>query len=264
MPKVYPMKCQKLPFRVGTTSYIYPDDILPNVRKLKGEIDDLELVLFEINNTGNIPKQKDLKELKHISNKWNLTYTVHLPLGIDLGSAIAGKRKRAVEEAGMLIKRLAILDPYAYILHLNLSKRIKGNVKLWQGRINQSLKDIAGFEFVRPQNIVIENLSYPFEHIDSLILKNGFSVCVDIGHLIVAGIDPLKHLKKYIGMTRVIHLHGVNGYKDHLSLKYLDAALIRRIIQFLKHSNYNGVLTLEVFSQADFKESMDIIKGGRW
>jgi sugar phosphate isomerase/epimerase len=258
------MKRQKLPFRIGTTSYIYPDDILPNVHKLKGKVDDLELVLFEVNNIGNIPKQKDLKALKHISSKWNLTYTVHLPLDINLGSAIADKRKGSVEKAGVLIERLAILNPYAYILHLNLSKRAEGNIKPWQGRINQSLKDIAGFKFARPQNIVVENLSYPFEYIDSLILKNGFSICVDIGHLITAGIDPLKHLKKYIGMTRVIHFHGVNGCKDHVSLKYLDAALIRRIIQFLKHSNYNGVLTLEVFSQTDFKESIGIIKGRGW
>ncbi|MFA7294719.1 MAG: cobamide remodeling phosphodiesterase CbiR, partial [Candidatus Omnitrophota bacterium] len=139
------MKRQKLSFRIGTTSYIYPDDILPNVHKLKGKVDDLELVLFEVNNIGNIPMQKDLKELKHISNKWNLTYTVHLPLDINLGSAIAGKRKGSVEKAGMLIERLAILNPYAYILHLNLSKRAEGNIKPWQGRINQSLKDIAGF-----------------------------------------------------------------------------------------------------------------------
>ncbi len=253
------MKRQKLPFRIGTTSYIYPDDILPNVHKLKGKVEDIELVLFEVNNVGNIPQQADLQELKRISNKWNLTYTVHLPLDINLGSAIADKRKWSVEKAGLLIERLAMLNPYAYILHLNLSKRAEGNIKLWQGRINQSLKEMAGFKFARPQDIVVENLNYPFGYVDALVLKNGFSICVDIGHLITAGIDPLKHLKKYIGMTRVIHLHGVNGCQDHTSLRYFDAALIRRIIQFLKHNNYNGVLTLEMFSQTDFKESMDII-----
>ena len=77
---------QKLPFRIGTTSYIYPEDILPNVHKLKSKVDDIELVLFEANNLGNIPKRKDLEELKRISSKWNLTYTVHLPLDINLGS----------------------------------------------------------------------------------------------------------------------------------------------------------------------------------
>jgi hypothetical protein len=49
------MRHQDIPFRIGTTSYIYPDDILPNVHRLKGKIDDIELVLFEANNAGNIP-----------------------------------------------------------------------------------------------------------------------------------------------------------------------------------------------------------------
>ncbi|MCX7010033.1 MAG: hypothetical protein NTY53_22795 [Kiritimatiellaeota bacterium] len=34
-------------FRVGVTSYVYPADILPNVERLAGRVDDVELVLFE-------------------------------------------------------------------------------------------------------------------------------------------------------------------------------------------------------------------------
>ncbi|MCU0508776.1 MAG: sugar phosphate isomerase/epimerase, partial [Anaerolineae bacterium] len=34
-------------FRVGTTSYIVPDNILPNVEYLAPLVDDVELVLFE-------------------------------------------------------------------------------------------------------------------------------------------------------------------------------------------------------------------------
>ena len=251
---------QKLPFRIGATSCIYPDDILPNVRKLKGEIDDIELVLFKTDNAGNIPKRKDLQELKRISSKWNLTYTVHLPLDIDLGTAIGDKRKDSIKKTRMLIECLSVLNPYAYILHLNLSKQDERNIQFWQDRINQALKMIAKFQPALAQNIAIENLSYPFSYIDTLILENGFSTCVDIGHLIIMGVNPLKHLKRYFSATRVIHLHGVNRNKDHTSLKYLDAVLINRIVRFLKDSNYCGVLTLEVFSQADLKESMDVLR----
>ncbi len=38
----------KRQFRLGSTSYVYPDDILPNVRKLMSSVDDIELVLFEV------------------------------------------------------------------------------------------------------------------------------------------------------------------------------------------------------------------------
>jgi sugar phosphate isomerase/epimerase len=248
-----------LPFRIGTTSYVYPDEILPNVHKLKDKVDDIELVLFEADNAGNIPTQKDLKELRRISTKWNLTYTVHLPLDINLGSGMDNKRKDSVEKVEMFIERLSVLNPFAYIVHLNLSKQAEENIKLWQSRVSESLREIRAIQATIPQNIAIENLSYPFSYIDPLILENDFSICVDIGHLVTMGVDPLKHLKKYFSMTRVIHFHGVNGSNDHTSLKYLDMVLIKRVVRFLKDNNYRGVLTIEVFSQTDFEESMDVL-----
>ena len=42
-----------LPFRLGTTSYILPDDILPNGRYLAGKVDDVELVLYEVDEAQN-------------------------------------------------------------------------------------------------------------------------------------------------------------------------------------------------------------------
>ena len=50
----------ELPFRLGTTSYIIPDDILPNVRYLAGKVKDIELVLFDIDEYCNIPDEEQL------------------------------------------------------------------------------------------------------------------------------------------------------------------------------------------------------------
>ena len=49
----------RLPFRLGTTSYIIPDDILPNVTMLAPSIDDIELILFESDEISNYPGQSD-------------------------------------------------------------------------------------------------------------------------------------------------------------------------------------------------------------
>lgn len=253
------MQHKELPFRIGTTSYIYPDDILPNVHKLKGRVDDIELVLFEANNAGNIPTQKGLKELKRISSEWDLTYTVHLPLDVNLGSGIDCEREGSIECARELVERLSVINPYAYILHLNLPGNEQKHIKLWQSRVRDSLKKIINGRRTIAKNIAIENLRYPFRYVDSLIADNACAVCIDIGHLIAMGSDPLKHCKRYFKMMRVIHLHGVNGKKDHISLKYLDVGLLRRITQFLISNSYRGVVTLEVFSQADLEESMEIL-----
>ena len=249
---------QELPFRLGATSYIFAEDILPNVHKLKNKAADIELILFENDGTGNIPTQNGLKELKHVSDEWGLTYTVHLPLDIGLGNS-GGKRSEAVAKVKSLVERLSMLDPHAYILHLNLSKQAEKNLESWQDRVGESLKKIAGFQAVSPQKIAVENLSYPFCYVDTLVGKYGFSTCVDIGHLIVQGVDPLAYLEKYFHMTRVVHLHGVNAGTDHVSLRYLDAALLERVALFLKDHNYRGVVTLEVFSQTDLEESSDAL-----
>jgi hypothetical protein len=43
------------PFRLGTSSYIIPDEILPNIQYLKDLVDDVEIVLFESDEYSNIP-----------------------------------------------------------------------------------------------------------------------------------------------------------------------------------------------------------------
>jgi len=37
-------------FRLGSTSYVYPADLVTNARQLAGRVDDIELVLFETEN----------------------------------------------------------------------------------------------------------------------------------------------------------------------------------------------------------------------
>ncbi len=58
------------PFRVGSTSYVYPDDILPNVEQLaaKGDVDDIELILFEVDDgPNNLPNAATVQKLSDIA-----------------------------------------------------------------------------------------------------------------------------------------------------------------------------------------------------
>jgi tetraacyldisaccharide-1-P 4'-kinase len=74
-------------FRVGTTSYILPDDILPNVEYLAPRVDDVELVLFETDeHGGNLPDGALRDRLSALAAAHALTYTVHLPLDLRLGT----------------------------------------------------------------------------------------------------------------------------------------------------------------------------------
>ncbi len=249
----------KLPFRVGTTSYVWPEDIISNVRRLKGLIDDVELVLFESEQSGNIPAEEEMDELRNIGAGCDMSYTVHLPLDLNLGSSLAEERAKSISCIRSISQQVCALAPKAYILHLNLPESSPRDIPAWQEYAGISLKEIAAGNIIAPVKVAVENLSYPFDYIGGQVLESGFSVCADIGHLLVMGLDPLAHLEKYFESIAVIHLHGVNGAKDHVSLKYLNQGMLKDIADFLMRRGYAGVLTLEVFAQSDFEESMEIL-----
>ena len=55
---------ESCPFRVGATSYVIPDHILPNVEYLAPLVDDVELVLFETDEYGsNLPDTSVIERL---------------------------------------------------------------------------------------------------------------------------------------------------------------------------------------------------------
>ena len=55
-PRQYASRSRGPMFRIGTTSYIIPADILPNVEYLAPQVDDVQLVLFETDAYGsNLP-----------------------------------------------------------------------------------------------------------------------------------------------------------------------------------------------------------------
>ena len=181
-----------------------------------------------------------------------------MPLDISLGSGIENRRRNSIDNAASLTNYLYTLKPHCYILHLNLPKSEERDIRAWQDRINGSLSRIFRKAECNSREIAIENLDYPFSYVEDIVVNNNLSICIDIGHLINVKVDVEKHIDRYLNKTSVIHLHGVNKNKDHLSLKHLDKRLIKHILQLLKESNYQGVLTLEVFSQHDFEESLSV------
>ena len=89
--------------RIGTTSYIYPADILPNVKQLTDQIDDIELVLFEVDDQNNLPNSQTINELIRIAAAHDLTYTVHLPLDLKLAN---DDNTSSIEKALKVISQL--------------------------------------------------------------------------------------------------------------------------------------------------------------
>ena len=249
-----------LPFRIGTTSYIIPDDILPNVRYLAGNVKDIELVLFDIDEYCNIPDAGQLSELIELAAANDLTYTVHLPLNLSFS---AGAQDISIEKALKVINGTRGLKPRAYVCHLEcreIPDREGEELRDWQEQRIRAIGELVKEADISPAELAVENLeSYPIDWNGTVISRCGTHACLDIGHLFLQKIDPVPVMNKWLPLTSVVHLHGV-GTRDHQSLSYMAERSVREVLRTLIRAEYRGVVTLEIFNEADLQSSLNMIK----
>jgi sugar phosphate isomerase/epimerase len=258
--KIYPLllKCYKkmFPFKLATTSYIYPDRIVPNVTLLAPFLDEIELVLFESERQDNLPDEEEINQLMSLSIHHEVNFNVHLPIDIFLGDESEEIRSKGVCIVKRVIERTLCLNPSVYILHFDLRKsdgQQERDVKAWQSRIIRSVEELVE-NGIESNRISIETLDYPFEWIEDIVKEFGFSICLDIGHILIHGQDLRLYLKKYLADTSIVHLHGFQNGIDHLGIDRLPESPLKLILSSLR--DYRGIVSIEVFSIEDLKGSL--------
>jgi sugar phosphate isomerase/epimerase len=253
---------QNYPFRLGTTSYIVPDDILPNARYLADKVRDIELILFEVDDgPNNLPSAEVIDELSQIARQHDLTYTVHLPLDLKLGDD-GSEYDQSLVKAKRVIECTRGLDPWAYVLHLD-GKSVRtstdeNSIGGWQDQSVRALEIVAAWAG-GAEKLAVENLeTYPLDFIQPVLDRIPVSRCVDVGHLWLDGHDPIPYLQAALPRTRVIHMHGI-AERDHRSLSFMPQEMVRAVWDELVRTKYAGVLTLEIFSEEDFLSSIEVL-----
>lgn len=254
---------QTYPFRLGTTSYIIPDDILPNARYLAGKVRDIELILFEVDDgPNNLPSVEVIGELSKIAQDNDMTYTVHLPLDLKLGEH-GSERDLSLVKAKRVINCTHGLNPWAYVLHLDgrsvRTSTDKELIERWQDQSVRALEIVSEWAG-SAEKLAVENLeTYPLDFIQPVLDRIPVSRCVDVGHLWLDGHDPIPYLQAALPRVRVVHIHGI-AERDHRSLAFMPQEKVRAVWDELIRSKYEGVLTLEIFSEEDFISSLDVIE----
>ena len=248
------------PFRLGATSYIYPDHIIPNVKMLAPYLDEIELLLFESASKDSFPSKHEINKLSFMAKEFDLTYNIHLPTDISLCDHDPSTRRHAMETIKRLIDLTSPLSPSTHTLHLSYDEDSieKECVKRWQDLVYRSMEKLiaAGIE---GESISIETLIYPFEWVEGVITALNLSVCIDIGHLMLQnGVELETVFNKYSGITSIIHLHGVEQGRDHVSLDYLSKAKMDAVMGILKR--FTGVVSLEVFSFNHLNTSLKFLE----
>ena len=248
------------PFKLATTSYIYPDHILPNITTLAPLLDEVELVLFESEGLNNLPDEREIKALMDFSLNGKVSFNVHLPIDIFLGDENEEVRGKGTSIVKRVTERTLGLNPSVYILHFDLRNsngQVETNIETWRRRLVRSVEEMAqnGVELNR---IAIETLGYPFEWIEDIVKEFGFSICLDIGHILIYDQNLRLYFDKYLPHTSIIHLHGFQNGIDHLGIDKLNGKIVDLILFHLR--NYEGILSLEVFSFNDLKSSLEILE----
>jgi sugar phosphate isomerase/epimerase len=191
-----------------------------------------------------------------------LTYTVHLPLDLRL-SADGREQHLSMLKAHRVIECTLDLNPLAYVLHLDgreiLTKTDPAEIENWNRQAERALAIVSGW--VQDGSLLaVENLEkYPLDFWDGVLKRTLASRCIDIGHLWYDSYDPIPYLKKYLDRTKVLHIHGISG-RDHKSLRFVPFKELERVINFLYHSGFQGVMTIEVFGEKDFRSSMTALQ----
>jgi sugar phosphate isomerase/epimerase len=249
-------------FRVGTTSYILPDDILPNVEYLAPRVDDVQLVLFETDAHGsNLPDAALRRRLIALAQQHDLTYTVHLPLDLRLGDGGAATDLSLVK-ARRVIDATRDLRPYAYTAHLDGALLMRGPtttaLTAWQANARQALEVVMSW-LDRPDLLCIENIErWDPAAFAPVVEALSVGLTADVGHFWLQGADPAVYLERWAERIRVVHLHGIAD-RDHASLAHVPAERLDPVVRVLRQ-RFTGVLTLEVFNRDDLDSSLEALQ----
>lgn len=250
---------KRYPFQLATTSFIYPDTWVPNVRRLGPYVDEIELLILE-SGRDNYPTIEEIKELKQLADDMALTYNIHLPMDIHLGHELKSRRNKAVEVVRQVVELTADLPVSVHVLHAvwEEEESDKRTLAAWQHHVQQSIENIISND-IDAAFLAVETLeNYPLSRLDPVIFSLNLSVCLDLGHLWLAGLNPLSHYLTYQDQTRILHLHGIQNGKDHKSLIHLDSEQRETVHKIL--CNFNGVVSLELFALQELQSSLGALE----
>jgi sugar phosphate isomerase/epimerase len=252
----------RFPFTLACPSFVYPAGYVDNARHLAPFVDEIQLLFFESQTPESLPSQGLIRELAGLAGSEKLTYNIHLPSDIYPGHPDPAERRRAADVVRKILECCEPLAPSTYTLHLNRNPEDLPALSAarWQDYLVDTLF------WMLPSNtnrrmISVETLDYPFELVAPVIAESNLSVCMDMGHLMVHGVDISAFFDNWKDRITIVHLHGVNGATDHLPLDRLSKDLMQTVLKILR--SFSGVVSLEVYSYASLNASLAHL-GRQW
>lgn len=262
-----------LPFKIGAPSMVFGENLLENAHLLAGRVDHVEIVLFYTATLHNFPSPSEIKALRKLGANEEVSFSVHLPAFLEIASPTRKKREKSVQMVIDLINFMDELNPLYHILHIPVTPptltavpgrylTIEHQDKFidWTRRATESLETIQS-RIDQNNEILVENINYSPIFLERFWKSGLCGFCLDMGHLMLGRESVSGVTEQYMSVIREIHLHGVKGHEEHLSLAVLPETRVSRWIKLLVDASYRGVVNLEVFSQGDLEASISMLIG---
>ena len=250
---------------------VFGEDLLENAQLLAARVDHVEIVLFYTSTLHNFPSIGEVKALKKLGADEDVSFSVHLPASLEIASRDRKKREKSVQLAIDLINTMDELNPAYHILHipynsptltpvpgLYFTGKDRDKFIDWTQRAMGSMETIQ-LRVGQGNKILVENINYSPIFLECFWKRGLCEFCLDMGHLMLGRESVLKVAEQFMSVTREVHLHGVQGYQEHLSLAVLPAARVSKWISLLAENSFKGVVNLEVFNEEDLEASLRML-----
>ncbi len=248
----------RYPFKLATTSFIYPDTYAANVSKTGPFFDEIELLFFESPSSETVSLPDEIAELARLAPSLDLSYNIHLPIDRNICDSDPTKREAAIAGIHDVIELTAPLSPTSFTLHVPFQGRTdeRENIRFWREHAHQGISKLLKTD-IPSRKLAVETLDYPIAWLEPIITEFDLSICLDVGHLIVNQYPILDTYQRFFERICLIHLHGARQKRDHLSLDQLEPKHLEEVMRLL--SNYNQTVSIEVFNLDNLKKSLQVL-----
>lgn len=254
----------RFPFKIGTTSYIIPikeDNLVANVKFLAGSFDEVQLLFFGRHYLDEVMSPHIIQTLKGIREESGLSYSIHLPLDLDLLNPSTGMMRGSIDIIEMIMTETSPLAVEKYILHIDRSFEnfLSGflsadDMDIFEeacAAISDRLSNVAA-------KIYIENPAYDLTAVSEVIHKTPCRICMDAGHIFFYNQSIHEFINCFNSRIGLVHLHGHKDGRDHCAVSELDDISINSIVQFLQ--TYTETVIIEVFNIDDLEQSIFMLE----
>lgn len=257
---------------IGATAMVYGFDMTENLRRLSRQVRHAELLLYWTPRENNFPNAGKVAEWRHLACELDLSLSVHLPSMLDLITGAKAARRKKLDLLCGLIQRLEPLEPTGYVLHLGphaprlalnpaayLPAGTRCDLAYWYATGLAALDALQSALALGPR-LLLENLNFSPLLLRPFLASGLGGLCFDAGHAWLGGENLTKVFTPLFDYVGEIHLHGIKGSQEHLSLAALESGRLKSFMELILGLNYTKLLNLEVFTPEDLASSLACLK----